>query len=102
MNRVSEYALTRASSAVSSVPEAERPGAEQLIGICRSVADGKQLSQEELQMLARLVEVLARRSARAMPFAALGRAALASIRGDSREAARAEQECLDKLDLFGL
>ncbi len=50
----------------------------------------------------RLVELLARRSARAMPLAALGRALLADLGGDVRERESLVREFETKVALLGL
>lgn len=101
--------LDRAAEAAVALSGQERVDAERLVSLCReidahpreSVPSGDVESTPLSRELGALVEVLARRSARAMPMAALGRAALAHLRGADADARALVREASDKLALFG-
>lgn len=96
--------LERASSIQTELPAPEQADAQQLIAICYEL-DGAVLSEARTGELkrecGRLAEVLARRSARAMPLAALARAVLAHLQGAEKDAQSLLEECRAKLALFG-
>ena len=101
--------LDRAAEAAVALSGQERVDAERLIALCREleasprddVKPGDVESTPLSRELGALVEVLARRSARAMPMAALGRAALAHVRGADADSRALVREASDKLALFG-
>lgn len=113
-----EELLERARAVTLVLGEPERGDAERLLELCaaldRAALDGAAAkgaapsdgsggegAGELGRELGRLVELLARRSARAMPLAALGRAALASLRGAVADARLLLREADEKLRLFG-
>lgn len=88
----------------------EREQAARVIEVCRQLEtrlrQGEVLTPEppdiELKReLGRLVELLSRRSAKAVPFAKLGRAALADLAGDERSLRATLLECEAQLSVLG-
>lgn len=96
-------ALESAWGAVPLIPSAERADAERLLAICVEFwrSDAVDVAPDAREV-ARLVEVLARRSSQAMPFAALGRALLADMSGDQRQRSGLLDEFQIKLSQIGL
>lgn len=100
-------ALTSAEDLVSLLEGEERELGGELCALLRdyslSRAHWDETRRLEFRRKAnRLVELLARRQARAMPLAALGRAALAELSGDVRESTRLVGEFETKLSLLGI
>lgn len=108
-----------AHSALGLLGKGERADVEELLGICAdywkpdpdtSLNESTALSEEMLpfddplarRRLGRLVEILARRSSQAMPFAALGRALLADLVGAERDRDQLLQEFESKLSMLGI
>jgi hypothetical protein len=88
-----------------------RDQVQQVLDRCRVLAGrarelGRLLPQPDdavsRRELAALVERLGRSSSRALPAAALGRAALADLAGDERSAQGALADCDAKLSLWGI
>jgi hypothetical protein len=89
----------------------EAEAARWLLGCCGDLvarprdAAGRLLPSAEdadlRRRLTRAIETLGRRGSAAIPAAALGRAALADLHGDSRTAALASAEAEQKLGLLG-
>ncbi len=105
--QLTTFALERASGALGLLPEAERGDAEHLLTLATEFWSGTEpLPPTERKSLliegARLAEILARRSAHAMPYAALARALLSDAREDPRTAETLLQEFETKLSLLGL
>ena len=103
------YALEAAASLLPALNPVERADAERLLLLCgeywaespppeKSIPDRGTLTRE----LGRLVELLARRSATAMPLAALGRALLSELHGAISERDRLLSEFQTKLAQLGL
>ena len=76
------FALETAEGALCLINGPERKDAERLVELCRSFFQSGFADEAMAKEVGALVEVLARRSAQAMPFAALGRGLIASMRGD--------------------
>jgi len=94
----------RVSDLASTLTEPERSDAKRMVELCRVVAAGN-LVDEDLSVrreLGRLVELLARRSAQAVPAATLGRCALAQLAGDERQVVELSRECDVRLSMAGL
>jgi hypothetical protein len=101
LEQIARDALEEARSALALIPEGERADAEMMFRLCElHFKEGKPLDQR--REAARLVEILARRSAAALPFAALGRALLASSGGEPKQAQELLGEFRFKLSLLGL
>lgn len=100
---VTGLALESAWGAVPLVPPLERADAERLLNICEQYWTLKSSDTTiNSREIGRLVEVLARRSSQAMPFAALARALLADINGDNRQRDSLLREFQIKLSQLGL
>ena len=92
---------------MGTIRASERPDAEQLLEICRSYLAQRGATAEARKTvtareIAPLVERLARRSAAAIPFATLGRALLAQLSQDEKEALLLVEDFALKLSLLGL
>lgn len=99
---VYEDVLERVESLATELGAIEAADARRVVAIVRDLG---RIDREDLSIrreLNRLGETLARRSARALPAAALARAALADLWGDRTERDRALSECAAKLELFRL
>lgn len=97
-----EEALERARDALGSLPDAERGDAEALLSLWSGhLASPEEPNPDLKRDVGRLVEVLARRSAAAMPYAALGRALLARVSGSPRMSQDLLGEFLSKLAVRG-
>lgn len=97
-------AVSLAKDLVLLLDGEERALGERLVAMAASSVDAAGAS-DELEFrreMNRLVELLARRSARAMPLGALGRGVLAALGGDRRESERLVGEFEGKLALLGL
>jgi hypothetical protein len=88
----------------------ERVNAERVVAACRELdgrerLDGKLVSttwdNELKRELARLAELLGRRTAQALPAATLGRAALADLAGDTVSVRALRADCDAKLRMLG-
>ena len=107
LQRRARDVLSRAESFAPEVAASSRADIDRLVELARQVLapvgseSGGGLSQPERQELGRLVELTARRDARAMPYAALGRAALAQLSGASQDALGLLTEFELKVSLFG-
>lgn len=98
-----ETSLAHAQAALGLLSESERADAADLIALCeRLFLAPEDASLTDRTRLLRLIEVLARRSANAMPFAALGRALSARLSGDERSVALLLREFQTKLQMLGL
>jgi hypothetical protein len=100
-------ALARARDTVGVVPPAERALVDELLAHAEEMlrgAEGERLPADSGRHrdVARLVELVARREARAMPFAAMGRGMLAELSGAAKDAAALYREFDEKLMLLGL
>lgn len=103
MKLEAETAIQRARMTLGSLDDQARRDAEELIVLCEAHFDPRGRAPENLKRdAARLVEVLARRSAHAMPYAALGRALLADASGSPKMAAELFAEFEAKLSMLGL
>lgn len=81
----------------------ERRLADELAGLAETYVEAAPRDELEFRRsMNRLVELLARRRARAMPLAAFGRAVLADLGNDERESARLVREFETKVALLGL
>jgi predicted nucleic acid-binding Zn ribbon protein len=98
---VYESVIDRVDALASELGESEALDAKRVVTIARDLRQAAASDPSLRQELNRLGETLARRSARALPAAALARAALADLWGDERERDRALAECNAKLELFG-
>lgn len=103
--------MERVRDAASLLSGQDRDDAERAVALCRDVAarprgdDGPrpEPGDEGLRReLSRLTELLGRRSARGLPAATLGRAALADLAGDRRSCEQALADCESKLQMLGL
>ncbi|MEN9578159.1 MAG: hypothetical protein RJA70_1168 [Pseudomonadota bacterium] len=98
--------LEQASDLCTTLSAQVRADADALVADCRKVFAGEPLAEpERLELKRQLgsrVELLARRDARAMPLAALGRAALAELNADTRQVPTLLAEFALKLSLLGL
>lgn len=98
-----EVALSLADGALPHLGREERADAERLLGLCRQAwVDQQPDPGDWKRTLGGLVEVLARRSAQAMPYAALGRALLADLHGDPGMARSLLTEFEAKLRQLGM
>jgi hypothetical protein len=95
-----EDVLERVECLASELGESESADARRVVQMVRSLREARGTAVR--QELNRLSETLARRSARALPAAALARAALADLWEDKGERQRALNDCNDKLTMFGL
>jgi hypothetical protein len=93
------------------LPDDTREHALRVVALCRELsarprADGKLVPNESdlalRRELGKLVELLGRRHSRALPAAALGRAALSDLAADQGSFQRALRDGADKLALLGL
>jgi hypothetical protein len=89
---------------------ADRASGERVLELCRqleerprvgAVVTSDALDGELKRELGRLVELLSRRSAKAVPLAKLGRAALADLAGDERMLRIVLIECDSQLAVLG-
>jgi len=103
------YALEAATSLLPLLSPSERTDAERLLALCNLywtdqplLGQGTQERTTLSREAGRLVEFLARRSATAMPLAALGRALLADLHGAEQERDRLLSEFQSKLAQLGL
>jgi len=98
-----EYSLDAAKGAFGLLEGVERNDAERLVELCEAHWLGTPPPEHELLVeLGRLIEVLARRSAKAMPYAALGRALVAELRGTEKDRDSLLQEFALKLSMLGM
>lgn len=103
MSSCEEIALTKAEGALGLLADAERPDAEELVLLFKRLFSAPtSASPADRTRLLRLIEVLARRSATAMPFAALARALSARLAGDEGSAQELLREFEMKLQMLGL
>ncbi len=100
--RGADIHLSQGDGALGLLNAAERTDASRLVEMCRTVWNEGQVDPTMTREAGRLVEVLARRSARAMPFAALGRALLADLHGSPRDRDALLIEFQNKLAMLGL
>lgn len=98
-----EMVLSLADGALPHLRGSEREDAERLLALCRAAwVEGKADPGDWRRRIGGLVEPLARRSAQAMPYAALGRALLADLHGDPKMARGLLHEFEVKLAQLGL
>ncbi len=107
-----EILIQRAAPLVATLPQADQGPARELLALCEKVAsraaggdEGCTSSQEREQLthkrdLARLTELMGRRTTRSLPIAALGRASLSMLAGDARSAMQFLVDCDRKLALL--
>lgn len=96
-------ALAQAERTLGLLAGQERDDAEELIALCRKLfPEPDSATQSDRTRLLRLIEVLGRRSASAMPFAALGRALSAHLAADSATEKLLLREFETKLQMLGL
>ena len=100
------YLLERADLLARSLDLAAQQDAEVIVAACGEVFQSSSaLTLERKGALRRVIrdksEVLARRGARGMPLAALGRAALAELAGAQRDVELLLAECEQKMAMFG-
>jgi hypothetical protein len=93
------------------LPDEGRAQALRVVEVCRVLAERPRLDQKLVpnegdlalrRELGKLVELLGRRQSRALPAAALGRAALADLAGDHGVQQQALRDGEAKLALWGL
>ncbi|GEM_PF-1595668 len=106
-NALQLSSLEIAENSLGILEKSERADALALILLCREVwcETGETpplVKQARAIEGGRLVEFLARRSAKAMPYAALGRAFLAGLHGASKDEMQLLQEFQMKMSLLGL
>jgi hypothetical protein len=98
-----ERTLSLSDGAIGLLTGEERKDAERLLLLCRTRwQGGEETDRVEPTEVRKLSELLARRSAQAMPFGALGRALSADLHGASRDAEELLKEFQTKLFLLGL
>lgn len=97
-----EFHLNQGENALGLLNPSEREDARRLLAICQNVWINDGADTTTTREVGRLVELLARRSARAMPFAALGRALLAGLHGSTRDRDSLLAEFQTKLTMLGL
>ncbi len=103
MTSEQETALQQAEGALGALNQTERHDAKELISLGRKLFPNEAVpSAEDRTRLLRLIELLARRSATAMPYAALGRALSAHLAGDFSLSKQLLQEFQTKLQMLGL
>lgn len=102
--------IERVEGVTPLLGERERPLAERVVAICRSLDarprhDGRLAPDasdtESKRELGRLTEQLGRRATAALPAATLGRAALADLHADVASFQRLSADCEAKLALLG-
>jgi len=93
--------LDRARDSLGLLTSDARVDAETVLGICADIESGKPSPEARRQLLA-AVELLARRRSQAIPFATLGRAALAELAGAPRDREQLVLETSRNLSLLGL
>jgi hypothetical protein len=95
--------IALAENSLGILKPEERRDAESLLALCRAKwGEGELDENEAARQGGRLVEYLARRSASAMPYAALGRALLADLRGAEKDKKALLEEFAMKMSLLGL
>ena len=116
MTPLEELSLELAENSLGILPAVERADATELIKMCRAFwGDSPENSLPDSQVegpgapgdprrvqAGRLVELLARRSAKAMPYAALGRAYLADLHGAAKDKVSLLDEFQIKMSMLGL
>jgi hypothetical protein len=103
MSHPEDLALDQAEGALGLLSAEERADAQELIGLARRLFPSPlDVCLADRTQLLRLIEVLARRSATAMPFAALGRALSARLAGDEASVSVLLREFQTKLQMLGL
>lgn len=102
--------LQRVEAVCALLVGEERTNAERVVAACRELdsrarRDGKLVpAPPDLELkreLARLTEVLGRRTTQALPAATLGRAALADLAGDPLSVRALSADCDAKLRMLG-
>jgi hypothetical protein len=95
--------VLRAESALGLLQGQQRLHANELVEVSRQLfSSGAQVTEQDRARIGHLVELLARREAVAMPYAAFGRALLAHISGAHQQRDALFQEFSTKLDLLGM
>lgn len=100
-----EAIFARAGDVCSELKATTKPDVQALLAIAKEVMSGNVREEESLaikKQLGALVELVARREAQAMPFAALGRAALATLHHADKDAAALLLEFEAKLSMLGM
>lgn len=97
-----EFAINQAEGALGLLDGEERKDAEELIQFARRLFPVGEASLEETARIGRLVELLARRRAAAMPYAALGRALLAHLRSAKKDKNDLIKEFESKMAMMGM
>jgi hypothetical protein len=93
--------LEQAEWALGMLSDEARSDAEEALGLCRAVAAGSAADDAARRLLA-LVERLARRTTRAIPYATLGRAALAELSGRPKDACQLLNEAMATFSRLGM
>lgn len=95
--------VTRAEGALGLLQGEQRIHADELVSLGRQLfLTDKAAAPEQRARIGYLVEILARREAAAMPYAAFGRALLAHVSGAEAQKKALLQEFSAKLDLLGM
>ena len=97
------FALEAAENGLAAVDGGERADATRLVQMCREhFIERRPDEGVRVREASQLVELLARRSARAMPYAALGRALIADLKNDETQLKLLIAEFQLKLSQLGL
>ena len=91
----SDALVERLRPLLKELPEPESSDAARVLELIVSPGE------DDRRELNRLTELLGRRTARAVPFAVLGRARLAELTGSPRDAAALPIDCERRLELIG-
>lgn len=100
--------IDRVEAATSMLAEAEEPNARRMVAIARQLLERHPRSDADSsdnalrRELNQHFELLGRRSARALPAAALARVLLARLGGSQRDVDEALNDAHQKLSMFGL
>lgn len=87
--------IERLGPLLKQLPELERGDASRVLELLRTPGE------DDRRELNRLTELLGRRTAKAVPFAVLGRARLAELAGSVKDADSLRMDCSLRLDMLG-
>jgi len=87
--------IERLEPLLKQLPELERADASRVLELLRAPGE------DDRRELNRLTELLGRRTARAVPFAVLGRARLAELASSPKDADSLRLDCSVRLDMIG-
>ena len=87
--------IERLEPLLKQLPELERGDASRVLELLRTPGE------DDRRELNRLTELLGRRTAKAVPFAVLGRARLAELAGSPKDADSLRMDCSVRLDMIG-